>query len=78
MADEVPNAVIFAVSGLGRAYSGACSDLGLGHNGQDISQRERLANILVRLFQSGERDTDALQRRAVLYVRNSGQPLQGS
>jgi hypothetical protein len=76
MAREPAYPVIFAVNGLGRAYTGACSELGLGMNGQDVSRRERLANILVRLFQAGEHDAEALQRRAMIYLQNS-QPHAG-
>jgi hypothetical protein len=76
MSRELPYPVIFAASGLGRAYTGACSELGLGMDGQDIPRRERLANILVRLFQGGEHNPETLQRRAVMYLRNSDQQFR--
>ena len=70
MSNEYPNSIVLAVSGLGKAYSGACSELGIGPNSLDLRRRERVANVLVRLFKDGERDTDVLKRRVVLYVKN--------
>jgi hypothetical protein len=68
MSNEYPNSIALAVSDLGKAYSGACSELGIGLNSLDLRKRERVANVLVRLFTDGERDTEVLKRRAVLYV----------
>lgn len=59
------------VKTLRRAFDRACSELGIGMEAADVILRDRLANVIVRLFRDGERDADVLHRRAVLYVRNS-------
>jgi hypothetical protein len=59
------------VKTLRHAFDHACSELGIGMDAADVGMRDRLANVIVRLFRDGERDPSVLHRRAVLYVRNS-------
>jgi hypothetical protein len=54
-----------------RAFVAACEDLNLGDRSLDVSGRERLAALIVRLAKQGERNVDALHRRAVMYFRST-------
>jgi hypothetical protein len=60
------------VKTLRHAFDRACAELGIGMQTEDVVMRDRLANVIVRLFRDGERDAGVLHRRAVLYVRNAG------
>jgi hypothetical protein len=56
---------------LRRALDAACQELGIGMAGLDVPKRERLVECIVRLARQGESNVDALQKRAVIYVKNT-------
>jgi len=58
---------------LRRAFDAACQELGIGIEGLDVPKRERLVECIIRLARQGESNVDALQKRAVLYVKNTEQ-----
>jgi hypothetical protein len=66
------------VKTLRHAFDRACAELGIGMQAADVVMRDRLANVIVRLFRDGERDADVLHRRAVLYVRNASSMPSGA
>ena len=56
---------------LRRVFDAACDELGIGMHSLDVVLRERLVQCILRLARQGEVKPEALQRRAVLYVRNT-------
>jgi hypothetical protein len=58
---------------LRRAFDAACQELGIGMEGLDVPKRERLVKCIMRLARQGEDNVDALQKRAVMYVKNTEQ-----
>jgi len=56
---------------LRQAFDAACQELGIGIEGLDVPKRERLVECIIRLARQGESNVDALQKRAVLYVKNT-------
>jgi hypothetical protein len=56
---------------LRRVFDAACDDLEIGVHSLDIALRERLVQCILRLARQGESNAGALQKRAVLYVRNT-------
>jgi hypothetical protein len=58
---------------LRRAFDAACQELGIGIEGLDVPKRERLVACIIRLARQGESNADALQKRAVIYVKNTEQ-----
>ena len=67
---------------LRRVFDAACDELGIGVHSLDVALRERLVQCILRLARQGELNPEALQKRAVLYVRNTevsrARPLVGA
>jgi hypothetical protein len=51
------------------ALDGACADLGISKAKQDLRQRHSVLIFIADLVMDGERDSRALQRRAVGHFR---------
>lgn len=58
---------------LRQVFDAACEELGIGMQSLDVALRERLVQCILRLARQGERNPEALQKRAVIYVRNTEQ-----
>ena len=56
---------------LRRVFDAACVDLEIGLHSVNVSLRERLVQCILRLARQGESNAEALQKRAVMYVRNT-------
>jgi hypothetical protein len=56
---------------LRQVFDAACDELGIGMLSLDVALRERLVQCILRLARQGESNPEALQKRAVLYVRNT-------
>lgn len=54
-----------------RAFEAACADLNRCGHELDNATRKRLACSIVRLAKNGERNVEALHRRAVMYVKST-------
>ena len=52
-------------------FDAACDELEICMHNLDVSLRERLVQCILRLARQGESNAEALQKRAVLYVRNT-------
>jgi hypothetical protein len=55
------------------AFDAACQELDIGIKSLDVPMRERLVACILKIARQGERDANALQRRAVLYFQNTEQ-----
>jgi len=55
---------------LQQAYFDVCSDLGVDNSEQHLHLRNRIAVLVVKLASTGERDFEAIRRRAVMQMRN--------
>jgi len=55
-----------------RIFDAACRNLGVSIPTLDVQTRQRLVDCIIRLMRQGERNPDALQKRAIIYVRNTG------
>jgi hypothetical protein len=58
-----------------QALDGACEELALSLQSLDVWKREQIAEVIRSLANDGERDVAVLQRRAVTYFRNLGEPV---
>jgi hypothetical protein len=58
-----------------QALDGACEELAFSLQSLDVWKREQIAEVIWSLASEGERDVAALQRRAVTYFRNLGDPI---
>jgi hypothetical protein len=52
-------------------FDAACDELGIGMHSLDVALRERLVQCILKLARQGESNPEALQKRAVIYVRNT-------